>query len=71
MILFLDGEKFVQLPYLRQAAGGMQFGDSIVIADEGMEIGTPVDTGMVMAMVAVAVAFDIKVLVIGDDGAIG
>src|ERR1700760_3573427 len=59
----------VQLFYLSEADSGVQFGDAIVIADKGMQIGAAVDTGMVMAVIRIGVQFYIKVFVVGDDGA--
>src|SRR5258707_6904169 len=69
MVFFLNGQKLVQLADLCQAYRGMEFGNTIVIPDKGMQVCATVNAFMVVSMVGKTIAFGVDIFTVGDDAA--
>src|SRR4051794_5628767 len=62
MILLLYLEDPIDFSYLSKTYSSMKLADPVVVADEGMQISTPVGTAlMIVAMIGISVTFGVNV----------
>src|SRR5215212_995849 len=64
MVAALHLQELVHLTDLCKPNGRVQFGNAVVVADEGMKIGSAINSSMVMPMIGIAIAFDVRIFIV-------